>query len=130
MAQKFIPQKGMLFAMRRLPEVRESIANDGTLVRIKAVTDNKEGEIFRCTGRDDRLIVAELVHAPSYLGTSNYNKPRLYEHAMWDMFPIGPEIAAALALNQCNETAIQNHLDLEKITGETTTIITNLKSTK
>lgn len=98
MTTNFLPNKGMLFAMRMRTLTSQHFDYDKGTVVTKTTNDRSTNcNIYRCLGADRRMIVAEkLVDGTGYSGPNS--TPRIYEIDEYDFFPVGPEVLACFNL--------------------------------
>jgi hypothetical protein len=99
MSQHFTPDKGTHFYVSRVPY--ERVIGDSlfggidTKPRVIQQQDNSyRDEVMLCVGRDSHAVLAERVH-PGY----GNGKPLVLPVAMWNFYPVGPEVLSALGLS-------------------------------
>ena len=84
----FIPNAGMLFYVRFIPRNRVFEGKYGTPVMEKVQDRSYIDDVFRCVGRDDTMVVADML-------TNTYGSPRrLFRITDVQFSPVGPQVAA------------------------------------
>ena len=84
----FIPNAGMLFYVKFNPRNVVTEGKYGTPVMEKVQDRSYSDDVFRCVGRDDTMVVADML-------TRTYGSPRrLFRITEVRFDPVGPQVAA------------------------------------
>ena len=94
MSTPFVPTPGTLFYAESTVSYVREIGSGSTATAVRQPDRSHLGDVFRCIAVDDRAVIARIVW-----GSSPADTPRMLLRKDSAFHPVGPTVAAALALD-------------------------------